>query len=127
MQKYDENKSQFHGILVKSSDMSYELKIEITKLLKEMIDRTPNDDEATKKISEGLTRYMEAKHAGAWICIIGRKFTANVMHEPGYFLRASTEDYHILVIKLKIPAKKETSKLLRKATVKSTANDSHDW
>ena len=86
-----------------------------------MIDRTVGDEDATRKISTGLTEFMENKYQGAWICVIGRRFTANIMHEPGFFLRASTEDYHILVIKLKVPPKKDPSltKVLRKGTVKS--------
>lgn len=84
-----------------------------------MIERTVGEEEPTKKISTGLTQYMEAKYPGAWICVIGRKFTANIMHEPGFFLRASTEDYHILVIKLKMPAKIDSkTKVQRKPTIK---------
>lgn len=49
------------------------------------------------------TTQLEIRHPGAWVCVIGRKFTANIMHEPGFFLRASTEDYHIIVMKLRVP------------------------
>jgi hypothetical protein len=88
-------------------------------MLKEMIERTMDEEDATRKISTGLTQYMENKYQGAWVCVIGKKFTANIMHEPGFFLRASNENYHILVIKLKVPTKKETGKVLKKPGLKS--------
>jgi len=56
-------------------------------------------------ISERTTRYLEDKYGGAWICVLGRKLTVNVMHEPGFYLRASTENYHVMVFKLKPPSK----------------------
>lgn len=39
MHKYEQNKSQFNGIMIKNSDMNYELKYEITKILKHLIEK----------------------------------------------------------------------------------------
>lgn len=57
-----------------------------------------------RQISEQVVTHLEATYDGAWVCVLGRKFTVNVVHEPGHFMRGSTEDCHVVVMKLREPA-----------------------
>jgi hypothetical protein len=38
-----------------------------------------------------VTDYLEKKYEKAWICVIGKKFTANINTEAGYFFWGNTE------------------------------------
>jgi hypothetical protein len=58
MKNYQQNMNQFNGIMVKSSDMSFDFKLEITAKLKNLIDKTAGDPESIHKISQGLTKYL---------------------------------------------------------------------
>lgn len=97
--------------MIKSSDMSYKLKEEVTELLKEGLEKSKND---MPLASEIVIKSLEKKYGGAWMCVIGVKFVANIMHEPGFFIRMSNEDSHIVVYKLKTYQMKSTDKFAKK-------------
>lgn len=76
--------------------MDYELKNYVTALLQKARAIETND-----KVSEYVVLELEKSHPGAWICAIGKKFAVNIMHEPGYFIRVSTLDFHYVIFKVK--------------------------
>lgn len=85
--------------MIKVSDMDRELKFEIMCLLREALNKL--EKEHIILVSEYVVKYLENKYPGAWMCIIGKKFCANVSHEPGFFMRAKTEHYHFLVFMIR--------------------------
>lgn len=44
------------------------------------------------------------------MCVIGKRFSCNIMHEPGYFARISDEFQHYIVFKVKPYKYKENKK-----------------
>lgn len=74
-------------------------------ILRSAIDRFKDDLSPQHQISEFVTEKLEIKYPGAWICVVGRKFVVNIMHEHGYFMRASTEHCHFVIFKLKFMGK----------------------
>jgi hypothetical protein len=38
-----------------------------------------------------VVKNLEETEGGSWMCVMARNFMANIMHEPGYFIRLSTE------------------------------------
>ena len=85
-------------MLVKSTDMEFALKDDICRMLKSYLDRF---GEELGLVCEAVTENLEVNKPGAWICLVGRKFVANICHEPGHFIRISNENYHFVVFKLK--------------------------
>lgn len=61
-------------------------------MLREFIDKAnekpPEYREAD--VCKAITMYLQEKYDGPWVSVIGRRFTANILHEPCYFMRAST-------------------------------------
>lgn len=57
----------------------------------------PNIDD--EKISKVITDYLNKKYPDGWICLIGKKFMANISHEPKHFIRISNEAYNFLIYK----------------------------
>ena len=53
------------------------------------------------------------------MCVIGKRFSCNIMHEPGYFARISDEFQHYIVFKVK-PYKYKENK-------RNDINSLHIW
>ena len=99
MLKYKQNLNVINDLLIKNSDMSYDMKSEITAIVKNSLKLSPDDYKVASKI---ITDRLIEKYEGSWVCVIGTKFVANIMHEPGHFLRASNENRHFVIFKFKI-------------------------
>lgn len=77
MDKYKQNLNKLNDLLIKNSDMPFELKYEVTETIQKALKYTGIDE---KQISKMVTVHLEEHHPGSWMCIIGRNFAANVMH-----------------------------------------------
>lgn len=99
MQKYKKNINKINDLLIKNSDMNYEMKSVITGFIKEALELT--HDENYKLVSKLVIDSLENRFGGFWICIIGTKFVANITHQPGNFLRVSNEKRHFVIYKMK--------------------------
>ncbi len=64
-------------MIVRHSDMTYELKYEVTAIINEVL----QEEKANKgKISKLVTEQLNLKYPTGWICLIGLNFIANISH-----------------------------------------------
>lgn len=77
--------------------MSYDLKFDITRTINTIISDDPEIKPSS--VSKHLTDYLNKAYPVGWVCLIGKRFTANVSHEPKHFIRISNEEFNIIVYK----------------------------
>lgn len=96
MLNWRKNVSKLNGINIKHSDMEFEMKECVTKLMADIF-LTP---ELTPiKISKFLSDSLNERFPTGWVCLIGKEFVANISHEPRNFIRMSHEGLNFLVYK----------------------------
>jgi hypothetical protein len=96
MEKFKENLNKLNGLIIRHSDMTYEMKNRVTGIIKDVLEV----ESANKsKVSKLITEQLNAAFPTGWICIIGLNFLANISHEPRTFLRASNDHFIFLIYK----------------------------
>jgi Dynein light chain type 1 len=76
-------KKQFQRAVLRSSDMTAEIRGEITDSIVAAIDKFPDDFEAASRL---VKDHLDKQYSPAWHCAIGKGFSFGISSQEGSFL-----------------------------------------